>query len=341
MKKNILLALLVVLLGVAAFGIWQYYHLFVNNLTSRDAEAHRVYVYPDTPMDSVNAQINAAYRVSSPWSLRFHSRLMHFTYARTGSYLLPAKMSDAALIRMLRNGEQTPVEVTFNRIRTREQLAKRLGEQLLLDSVDIISRLEDPSYMGHYGFNKETAVCLFIPDTYELYWTISADALFERMAKEYKHFWNDARKAKAAELKLTQSEVATLASIAESETNKDFEYPIIAGLYLNRLHKGMNLQACPTVIFAWQDFTMRRVLQKHLEIDSPYNTYKYKGLPPGPIRIPRASTMDAVLNYTPSDYLFMCASADFNGTHHFSATYQEHARYAKEYQAALNKRNIK
>ena len=266
---------------------------------------------------------------------------MKFARPKTGSYLVPAQAGDATVIRMLRNGEQTPVEVTFNRIRTREQLAKRLSEQLLLDSVDIISRLEDPAYMGKYGFNKETAVCLFIPDTYELYWTISPDALFERMAKEYRHFWTDGRKANAAKLKLTQSEVATLASIAESETNKDFEYPIIAGLYLNRLRKGMNLQACPTVIFAWQDFTMRRVLSRHLEIDSPYNTYKYKGLPPGPIRIPRAATMDAVLNYTPSDYLFMCASADFNGTHHFSATYQEHARYAKEYQTALNQRNIK
>lgn len=341
MKKNVLISVLVCLvLVVAGLGIWQYYLLYVNNLTSRDGEEHRVYVYPETSLDSLYQTIADNYIISSSWSLGLHSRLMKFHHPKTGSYLLPAKMGNITLIRMLRNGEQTPVEVTFNRIRTREQLAKRLSEQLLLDSVDIISRLEDNAYMAQYGLNKETAVSLFIPDTYSLYWTISPDALFQRMEKEYKHFWNEQRLAKAKKIGLTRQEVATLASIAESETNKDFEYPIIAGLYINRLHKGMNLQACPTVIFAWQDFTMRRVLSKHLEIDSPYNTYKYKGLPPGPIRIPRAATMDAVLNYTPSDYLFMCASAEFNGTHHFSSSYSQHAQYAKEYQRELNRRKI-
>ncbi len=342
MKKNIIIAVIaVLLLAISGIGIWQYYRLFVSNFSSIDGEPYRLYVYPDESLEKVEKSLAEHYRIASPWSLHFHSRLMKFRHPKTGSYLLPAQASDAEVIRMLRNGEQTPVEVTFSRIRTREQLAKRLSEQLLLDSVDIISRLEDTVYMGKYGLNKETAVTLFIPDTYELYWTISADALFQRMEKEYNHFWNEQRVAKAKKIGLTKQEVATLASIAESETNKDFEYPIIAGLYLNRLRKGMNLQACPTVIFAWQDFSMRRVLQKHLEIDSPYNTYKYKGLPPGPIRIPRAATMDAVLNYTPSDYLFMCASAEFNGTHHFSSSYKAHAQYAREYQAALNKRNIK
>lgn len=324
-----------------AIGIEQYYRMFVSNLTAKDDEEHLLYIYPNSSLDSVIAAIEETHDIASPWNLRLHCRMMKFANPKAGCYKLNEKEADVNLIRRLRGGEQTPVEVTFNRIRTRSQLAKRLSDQLLMDSAEVAQRLESNEYMSQYGLKRETAVCLFIPNTYELYWTISADALFARMEKEYKHFWTAERVQKAKKLGLSKEGVATVASIAEEETNKDFEYPIIAGLYLNRLKQGMPLQACPTVKFAWQDFSLRRILNKHLEIDSPYNTYKNKGLPPGPIRIPRASTMDAVLNYTPSTYLFMCASAEFNGTHHFSSTYAEHARYAREYQAELNKRNIK
>ncbi len=341
MKKIFLIVFSVLCLAAVAVGIEQYYRMFVCNITANDGDTHLLYVYPDASLDSVIDVIAQTHDIASPWNLRFHCRLMKFTAPKVGCYMLNQKEGDVALIRRLRGGEQTPVEVTFNRIRTRSQLAKRLSEQLLMDSAEVAQRLESNEYMSQFGLKRETAVCLFIPDTYQLYWTISPDALFQRMEKEYKHFWTDERDRKAKKIGLTRDGVATIASIAEEETNKDFEYPIIAGLYLNRLNKGMPLQACPTIKFAWQDFSLRRILNRHLEIDSPYNTYKNAGLPPGPIRIPRASTMDAVLNYTPSDYLFMCASADFNGTHHFSSTYAEHARYAKEYQAELNRRNIK
>ena len=341
MKKTVSILVLILCVVLAGVGIEQYYRMFVSNLTSKDGEAHLLYVYPGSSLDSVLWAVSETHEVASAWNMRLHCRLMKFTRPKTGCYMLNEKEGDVSFIRRLRGGEQTPVEVSFNRIRTREQLAKRLSEQLLLDSIEVIERLEDNDYMSKYGLKKETAVCLFIPNTYEMYWTISADALFARMDKEYKHFWSPERDQKAKKIGLSRVGVATVASIAEEETNKDFEYPIIAGLYINRLKQGMPLQACPTIKFAWQDFSLRRILNKHLEIESPYNTYKNKGLPPGPIRIPRASTMDAVLNYTPSSYLFMCASADFNGTHHFSSNYSEHARYAREYQAELNKRNIK
>lgn len=340
MKKIILSIAGVCLLLIAATGIEQYYRMFVCNMTSNDGEPHLLYVRPHTSMDSLMAQVEEHYRIASPWNMRLHARLLHFSHPKAGCYQLLAQEGDVSFLRRLRNGEQTPVPVTFNHIRTRPQLAQRLSEQLLLDSIDIIQRLENDSFMAQYGLNKGTAVSLFIPDTYEMFWTISPDRLFERMHQEYRRFWTAERLGKAQSLGLTPAEVATVASIIEEESNKDFEYPIIAGLYLNRLRIGMPLQACPTVKFALQDFSLRRILNKHLQYDSPYNTYLYKGLPPGPIRIPRAKTMDAVLNRTQHNYLYMCANSAFNGTHRFSATYAEHARYAREYQAELNRRKI-
>jgi UPF0755 protein len=195
--------------------------------------------------------------------------------------------------------------------------------------------------MAKYGLNKETAVCMFIPNTYEVYWTLSADQLFDRMYKEYKRFWNEERMGKAQALGFTPTEIATLASIVASETNKSFEYPTIASIYINRLRKGIALQACPTVIFAVGDFSLRRVLKRHLAIDSPYNTYKYRGLPPGPIRLARPEVIDAVLNAPKTDYLYMCANPDFSGTHVFSSSYTKHSAVAREYQRELNKRKLK
>ncbi len=341
MKKIILSLLAVILLAGILLAGQQYYRAYVNNIESRDGKAHLLYVYPETTMAELKAAIEQTHIIHSKITWDLHCQLLRFMKPKVGCYQLEAKEGNLAIIRRIRGGMQTPVALTFNHIRTHEQLAKRLSEQLLLDSTSIITRLEDNAFMGKYGLNKATAVCLFIPDTYEVFWTISPDQLFKRMAQEYKTYWTPERKQKAKKLGLSQSQVATVASIIEEETNKDFEYPIIAGLYLNRLRIGMPLQACPTVKFALQDFGLRRILNKHIQYESPYNTYKHKGLPPGPIRIPRAKTMDAVLNRDNNNYLYMCASADFNGTHHFSSSYAAHARYAREYQKALNKRGIK
>lgn len=341
MKKTSLYILILTAVVACVFAGKSFWHLKVQNLTSRDGEAHCIYVYPHTTCEQLLTELQAHYRFASQFHFRLHCRLMHFSEPKTGCYLLGSALCDLDVIRRFRNQEQTPVQVTFNNIRTAPQLAQRLASQLMLDSLDIITRLESDSCMQHYGLNAATAVTLFIPDTYELYWNISPDALFERMQKEYRHFWNGTRLEKAKALSLTPAQVATIASIIEEESNRQAEYPVIAGLYINRLKKNMPLQACPTVKFALQDFGLRRILEKHLQVDSPYNTYKYAGLPPGPIRIPRASTMDAVLNRQQHNYLYMCANADFSGTHHFSATYAEHARYARHYQAELNKRKIK
>jgi UPF0755 protein len=242
----------------------------------------------------------------------------------------------------LQNGKETPINISFNHsLRTREQLAAHLGEKLLIDSTEIKSKLDDATYLAKFDLTPETAVCLFIPNTYEVYWGMSVDQLFERMHTEYKQFWNEERLNKAKKIGLSPTEVATLASIIACETNNTSEHPTIASLYMNRIRKGMPLQACPTVIFAVGDFSMRRVLNKHLEIDSPYNTYKYKGLPPGPIRLARPDIMEAVLNAPKTEYLFMCANPDFSGTHIFSTTYAKHKSVAKQYQRELDRRKIK
>lgn len=340
-KRSIAVLVVALILLVGCGVVWQqYYRLKICNIESNDGKEHTVYVYPNATLDSVLQVVSQDYAIGSVKTLKFHARLMHFTTPRTGCYQLSAREGDYAFLKRLRNGEQTPVKLSFNNIRTRAQLSARLSEQLLLDSISIITRLENDSFMGQYGLNKATAVSMFLPNTYEVFWTISADQLFARMHREYEYFWTSDRLAAAQSLGITPTEVSIIGSIIEEETNNTQEYPIIAGLYLNRLHIGMPLQACPTVKFALQDFTLRRILYEHLQYDSPYNTYKNRGLPPGPIRVVRPSTLDAVLHAKKHKYLYMCASTEFNGTHHFSETYAEHARYARAYQAILNQRGI-
>ena len=344
-KKKIIIAVCVSV-GVLLFlgGSWvleQYYRLEVCNYESRDGESHGYYVYPDMTADSLLTLMQQDYHIASLRDWRLHARYLLYTSPRPGYYKFPARIGDKHLIHRLLRGQETPVRITWtNKIRTREQLAGCLGQQLLMDSAEIIVRLDSADYMKRFGLTRETAVCMFLPDTYEVWWTMSADKLFERMQQEYNRFWNDDRLAKAEQKHLTREEVATIASIVESETNKQAEYPLIASLYLNRVRKGMHLQACPTVIFATGNFKLRRVLNRHLAIDSPYNTYKYAGLPPGPIRCTRATTIDAVLDAPETNYLYMCANPDFSGTHVFTSHYSQHAAVARAYRQALDDRDI-
>lgn len=344
-KKGIITGISVVaavLMVAAAVCIEQYYRLEVCNFSSHDGEGHGYYVYPNATADSLFAAMQADYHVGSETAFRLHARHWLYRHPKTGYYHFPAKIGDRHLIRRLQLGEQTPVRLSFTQsVRTPAQLAGVLDKQLLLDSAAVKARLDSAEYAKRYGLKRETFISLFIPNTYEVYWTITPDQLFDRMHKEYNRYWNDERRAKAKALGLTPTEVATIASIIESETNKASEYPIIASIYLNRLEKGIPLQACPTVIYAVGDFSMRRVLKRHIAIDSPYNTYKYSGLPPGPIRLARGSVMDAVLNAPKTNYLYMCANPDFSGTHVFSSSYSQHAATARRYQQELNKRKIK
>ena len=338
----IILPIVFLLFLVFSFSVEQYYRLHVSNFTSRDGKPHSYNIYPGTTIDSVLSMIRADYEVHGEMDLRMHMRMLLVTAPEPGHYEFPAKMGDKMLINRLQNGEQTPIKLTWNNfVRTREDLAGKLASRLMLDSIDIIERLNDDSYMADFGLNKETSRCLFIPNTYEVYWTISPDNLFKRMKREYDNFWTEERRHKADSIGLTPVEVATLASIVEGESYRTDDQPTIASLYLNRLRIGMPLQACPTIKYAIGDFTIKRVLKRHLTVDSPYNTYTHKGLPPGPIRCPLARTMDFVLNAPKTNYLYMCANPNMSGTHIFSSNYGNHANAANQYHRVMDEKRIR
>ncbi|MDR0575182.1 MAG: endolytic transglycosylase MltG [Tannerella sp.] len=260
---------------------------------------------------------------------------------KSGRFAVEPDMNNHTLLNRLRRGQQTPVRLTFNNIRLLGDLTARLSDQLMIEEDDLLSRLGDDEYSESLGFNAATIKAMFIPNTYEVYWNISADKLIERMKREYDAFWNENRLAKAGELRMSPVEVSILASVVEEETTVPDEYPVVAGLYINRLRRGMPLQADPTVKYAVGDFSLRRILNKHLEVESPYNTYLHEGLPPGPIRVPSVKGIDAVLNYTKHNYLYMCAKEDFSGRHNFAVTLSEHNRNADKYRAELNRRGIR
>mgnify|MGYP001499247115 CR=1 FL=1 len=258
----------------------------------------------------------------------------------SGKYKIDKGMSVNSLINKLRSGNQEEVKLVFNNIRTKEQLAQRVSNQLELDGYDLLELLDDSNFLKKYGFNSNNILCMFIPNTYSFWWNTSDTGFVERMYKEYRKFWSEKRLSEANEIGLTPAEVAVLASIVEEENHRKDEQARIAGLYMNRLKKGMLLQSDPTVRFALGDFSIKRFLLKDLEIESPYNTYKYAGLPPGPIRIPEAHVVDAVLHYEKHNYLYMCAKEDFSGYHNFAVTSQQHALNAVKYHRVLNRQRI-
>ena len=260
---------------------------------------------------------------------------------KTGRYLLKKGMNTNQVINILKSGMQTPLNVTFNNVRTKEQLAGKVSKYLQTDSLSILKLFSDENQIKKFGFTPETYSAMFIPDTYEFYWTTTAGSFADRMKLEFEKFWNMERREKAEEIKLSPVEVSILASIVQAETAKKDELRRVAGLYINRLKRGQFLQADPTVKYALGDNTLKRILKVHLDIDSPYNTYKYAGLPPGPINFAETSTLDAVLNYEKHKYLYMCAKEDFSGYHNFAVTLSEHNRNAARYRAALDKNKIR
>jgi UPF0755 protein len=262
------------------------------------------------------------------------------THVKPGRYKIEDRMSNNELIRLLRSGKQEPVKVSFHDVRKIDQVAAIAGKHIEADSILILKYLQADTFLGPFGFNSNTAIAMFIPNTYEFLWNTNAKDFVKRMYKEYNKFWNAQRDQKAKEICMTRIQVMILASIVDEETNIDYEYPIIAGLYLNRLKRDMPLQADPTVKFALGDFFLKRLLHKHTEINSPFNTYMYKGLPPGPISMPSIKAIDGVLNYTKHNYLYMCANSDFSGNHIFAKTLVQHNLNAEAYQNALNKRKI-
>lgn len=267
-------------------------------------------------------------------------RKKYSSHIKPGRYNVNENINYLSLINLLRSGNQTPVLVTFNNARTLNDIAGKIGGQIEVDSVAILTFLKDVNNYSSDGFKAEDVISVFIPNTYELYWSTSAKGLYERMLREYKSFWNTERLAEASGAGLNPLQVCILASIIDDEVVVAEEKPRIAGVYLNRIKRGIPLQACPTIKFALNDFTITRILDKYLLVDSPYNTYIHNGFPPGPIRCPSIEGIEAVLHAEKHDYIFFAAKADFSGSHNFSRTLAEHNRYAREYQAELDRRKI-
>ncbi|MEA5109767.1 Endolytic murein transglycosylase [bioreactor metagenome] len=259
---------------------------------------------------------------------------------KAGRYRLTDDMSNLQLVRLLRSGNQTPVKVIFNNIRTPDQLAGRIARQIEADSVSMMKLFSDSTYLDSLGVTITSLFTIIIPNTYELYWNTNARSFINRMKRESDKFWEGSRSLKLSQINMNRHEVITLASIVEKETNKNDEKARVAGVYINRLKNGWLLEADPTLVFAHGDFEIRRVLSSHKLIDSPYNTYKNKGLPPGPICLPSIASIDAVLNHENHNYMFFCAREDFSGYHNFARTLEQHNLNAWKYQQALNRRNI-
>jgi len=269
-------------------------------------------------------------------SFVFLAKLMEYKeHVKPGRYVLRANMTNIQAIRLLRAGAQEPVKITFNNVRLIRDLSEKITKNLNMKPEEFEAALIEFTMNNKFGFNKDNILTMFIPNTYEVYYNISPEDLIERMHREFDTFWNDERKAAAKTLGLTPIEVSILASIVQAESIKPDEAPVIAGLYINRLKKGIPLQADPTLVYAVGDFTLKRVLNEHKEIDSPYNTYMHTGLPPGPINLPEINSLKAVLDYKKSDYIYMCAKEDFSGYHNFTSSYSQHLKNAAKYQKAL------
>lgn len=335
--KNILLLITI----IGAVLVWSLYRtFFLPNTPAKDEGAY-LQIPEGSSFEQVCDSLEAGNLVINMKSFRLASRMRKYTdNVKAGRYIIESGISNYKLVNMLRAGLQAPVRVTFNNVRTLYELAGKVGGQIEPDSAEIIAFLEDKSNYSGDGYTRETVMAVFLPDTYELYWNISVEGFFRRMLKEHDRFWSEERMAKAEALNLNPVEVAIIASIVDDEVAKEDEKPRIAGVYLNRLRIGMPLQACPTIKYALNDFTISRVLYEHTQVDSPYNTYKHRGLPPGPVRCATISGIDAVLNAEKHDYLYFAAKADFSGYHNFSRTLAEHNRYANEYQRELDRRKI-
>ena len=342
MKKIIkILFVLGLLVGIAVSYV--YYGVFEQKINTGEKEEVYFYLKSNSSFDDlVEALVNEKI-VSSKAKFAWLAELRHLKgNIYPGRYSLKSGMTWTELVLYLRQGKIDEVQVTFNNVRTLKQLAKKVATQIEASEDDLLEQLTNEEIIEERGYAKETFLAVFIPNSYKMYWNASAKEFVDRMVKEHKKFWNKNRLKKAKALKLSPVEVSVLASIVQSEQNRfPEEWPVIAGLYLNRLKKGMKLQSDPTVIYAWGDFTIRRVWNKHLTINNPYNTYRFAGLPPGPIRVPASGVLDAVLDYKKHKYIFMCANPKIGGKHAFAVSLRQHNANAEIYRAFMRKKKIK
>jgi UPF0755 protein len=337
---KLFILVLAVLLVITFIGYRKLYKPNVR-LEQKDKQTF-LYIHTGSTYEDVLKSLKSLNYLVDVKSFEWMAAKMNYTSnVKPGRYLLKNGMSNRKLLSMLRSGNQAPVDVVVPNARLKRRLAFEVSRYIEADSLEILKLLNNDIFLSKYGFNPKTALAMFIPNTYEFFWTTSPEQLFERIHKEYKKFWNETRLAKAESTGLSPMEVSILASIVEEETQKNDEKPTIAGLYINRLNKKMLLQADPTVRFACGNFAIKRILEKDKAIDSPYNTYRYIGLPPGVICIPSIASIDAVLNFDKNNYLYMCAKEDFSGYHNFARTLEQHLINAQRYQKALNKARIR
>ena len=330
------IVLLTVLSAAAGFVCGRYYS---DNRKPNFTRKYVLYVRPDMDVEQVVDSLQ-----SGAGTIRMRSVDRVFRKENVGArmkpgrYLIEPSNTSIYVARMLVYGWQTPQNLTLSgTIRSKGTLARKIASQMMVDSASIAEALDSAEFLASYGFTPENVFAMFLPDTYQIYWTSSVSEIFDRFKKEYDLFWNEERKGKAKVQGLDPMQVSVVASIVSGETLKSFEYPKIAGVYLNRYRKGMKLQADPTVAFCF-NYELDRVLKKHLAVDSPYNTYKYAGLPPAPINVPPKACIDAVLDPEENSYLYFCASPDFDGTHRFAVTYGEHIKNARIFQSELTAR---
>ncbi|WP_243408295.1 endolytic transglycosylase MltG [Balneicella halophila] len=336
MKK---LLLFLAILGFILIGIIGFAYYKIND--SLFLQDYGLVVNKHTTPEDIFTELKNKDIINSKLLPTYLARAKQVNQFKEGFYYFPKGTSTNAFINTLRAGRQSPVKLTFNNTRTLFEFAGKISRQIKPDSLELLNHLTNDSVANSYGFDKNNFIGMFLPNTYEMYYTATPKEFTDRMNKEYLRFWNTQRKKKAEELGYTQKQISIVASIVDEETNKSDEKSRIAGVYLNRLERNIPLQADPTLKFAVGDFTIKRLLNKHMEVDSPYNTYKYSGLPPGPIRQPSISAIDAVLNAENHNYIYFCAKADFSGYHVFSKTLSEHNRNARAYHRALNKRGIR
>ncbi|MFH1118513.1 MAG: endolytic transglycosylase MltG [Bacteroidota bacterium] len=333
---------LLFLIVLAAAGSWMLYNAaYQPNIYTGDSQNAYFTIPTGSNFEGVKKSLYTHGLIINRKSFELIARLKKYErIIKPGRYKITRGMGNLELVNMLRGGRQEPVQVIFNNIRSADQLAGRISKQIEADSLSIFRLLNDTGYLDSLGVTKNSLFTIFIPNTYEFYWTTSAREFIDRMKSESEKFWNNERTEKLRLLNLNRHEVITLASIVEKETNKNDEKPRVAGVYLNRLTKGWLLEADPTLVFAHTDFDMKRVLNIHKQIVSPYNTYKYTGLPPGPICLPSVASIDAVLNREQHEYMFFCAREDFSGYHNFARGIEQHNLNAWKYQQALNRKNI-
>lgn len=339
-KVLILLLILAIVGGVVSWYVWQS-AMAPNTVKS---EHNFILVAEGTTIDQIANQLTSKGLLREASSFKRTASWMKYTDedVRYGRFNIPAEYSNRDLINHLKSAKEAPVNVIINNVREITDLAKSVAAQIAIDSTTLVAAMLDTNVLERYGLTPSTALTLYIPNTYQVYWSTSGSDFVDRMATEHDKWWSkDGRRAKAEALGLTPQEVYTLASIVDKESNLNKEKPTIAGVYLNRLKRGIALQADPTVVFATRIFDLKRVLNKHLAMDSPYNTYKYAGLPPGPIYMASIAGLEAVLNPEEHNYLYFCAAPGYGSQHQFATNLKQHNANARRFHRWLNQQGIK